>query len=308
MNKFLSCDWGTSSFRLRLVDAGTKEISGEVLSDEGMAETHQQWLASAKPASERMDFYKAKLNAAIHKMPVTIYEHLPVILSGMASSSIGMAELAYQKFPFTWDLSQWAVKKMERDKKFSHPLYLVSGFKTEDDVMRGEETLLLGCDVPDDGEKVFVFPGTHSKHVFVKNKTGVDFKTYMTGELFSLMAEKSILRTAVQKGMDEKAFAEGVQAVMDGNILHKFFGVRTRQLLQGTTPVSNYQWLSGLLIGTELKDLKGRDFPVYLVSGGQLKHSYRTGLELTALKGRIHDLNADDMLINGHCKIASHYF
>src|SRR5947199_855368 len=124
---------------------------------------------------------------------------MPVILSGMASSAIGMEELPYREFPFIWDLMQFPVKKIPVDENFSYPLYVISGFKTEKDVMRGEESLLLGCDISDDDERIFIFPGTHSKHVFIKNKTGTDFKTYMTGEFFQLLAEKSILRHAVAK-------------------------------------------------------------------------------------------------------------
>ncbi len=85
-------------------------------------------------------------------------------------------------------------------KNFRIPYILVSGFQTDTDIMRGEETKLLGFDIPDDEERIFIFPGTHSKHVFVKNKTGIDFKTYMTGELFNLMSEKSILRSCGSKG------------------------------------------------------------------------------------------------------------
>jgi 2-dehydro-3-deoxygalactonokinase len=57
---------------------------------------------------------------------------------------------------------------------------------------RGEETLLLGCDIVDEGEYIYIFPEP-IPHIFVKNKTAVDFKTYMTGEIFDLLTEKSIL-------------------------------------------------------------------------------------------------------------------
>ena len=173
--------------------------------------------------------------------------------------------------------------------------------------MRGEEIMLLGCEVIDDSEKIFIFPGTHSKHVFVKNKTGLDFKTYMTGEIFNLLAEKSMLRNAIKKGMDEKSFAEGFKTGLDENILHHVFKVRTRHLLQQTTPVSNYQYLSGLLIGAELKDLRDKDCPVYLVCGEHLKQAYLSGLELLGANRKIQYLNADDMLIKGHYKIADHF-
>jgi 2-dehydro-3-deoxygalactonokinase len=306
MNKFLSCDWGTSSFRLRLVEAGNGKVYSEMVSEIGISETWQQWISTKRPESERIHFYKSKLDVAIGQMPVLIDQDVPVILSGMASSSIGMTELPYQRFPFQWNPEQLLVQKMDADEACKHTIYLVSGFRTDDDVMRGEETMLLGLD-PDD-EMLIIFPGTHSKHVQVKQKAAIDIKTYMTGELFSLLAEKSILRGAVVVGTDEKSFADGFSEGLEDNLLHKIFKVRTRQLLQQTDPVSNFQWLSGLLIGAECKDLPGKNCPVYLVSSEHLKRSYLQALRLLDNKREIIYLPGDELLVKGHCKIAAHYF
>ena len=308
MDKFLSCDWGTSTFRIQLVDAVKREASAELKTNDGIADTHQQWLATGKPEAERIDFYRRKLGDAISRLSGDVVKSMPVILSGMASSSIGLAELPYQEFPFSWDLAQFPVKKINEDDKFSHPLYLVSGFKTDHDVMRGEESLLLGCDIPDNDEKIFIFPGTHSKHVFVKNKLGFDFKTYMTGEFFNLLAEKSILRHAVKKGTDEKSFSDGFKTGLGGNILHHAFMVRTRQLLHHANPVSGYQFLSGLLIGAELGQLKETHCPVYVVCSEHLKQAYLTALQLMESGREIFYLNADEMLLSAHCKIADTFF
>jgi 2-dehydro-3-deoxygalactonokinase len=308
MNKFLSCDWGTSSFRLRLVDTGIGKIYGETVSDMGISETWQEWISAKKPESERVQFYKSKLEIAIGQMPVLIEPDTPLILSGMASSSIGLAELPHQKFPFHWDLEQLLVQKLDADDTCKHAIYLVSGFRTDDDIMRGEETMLLGFNPTDDDEKIFIFPGTHSKHVRVTQKAAVDISTYMTGELFKLLTEKSILRTAVSMGNDEKSFAEGFFEGLEGNLLHKVFKVRTRQLLNQTDPVSNFQWLSGLLIGEELRELTGGNCPVYLVSSEHFKESYLNALHLLDKNRTIVYQPENDMLINGHCKIAAHYF
>jgi 2-dehydro-3-deoxygalactonokinase len=307
MNTFLSCDWGTSTFRLRLVKDGRK-IEGEVISDDGIAGTYQQWLATGKPESERIRFYRNGLEIFISKLRETGDENIPVICSGMVSSSIGLVDLPYRKFPFTWDVSQIMVKKLDGDAEFPRPVYVVSGFKTDADIMRGEEILLLGCDVEDEGEKIFIFPGTHSKHVFVKNKMGIDFKTYMTGEIFNLLSEKSILANAVRKGSDENSFIEGFSTGLQGNILQQAFRVRTRHLLEQSDPVSNYQYLSGLLISSELRDLKNSDCPVYLVAGEHLEHPYQLGLSLMGIKREIIFLNGSEMLLNGHCKLANFIF
>ena len=211
MKRFLSCDWGTSTFRLRLVDSVKKEICAELKTNDGIADIHQQWLNAERPETERIDFYRGKLSEAFSRISGEVEKNMPVILSGMASSSIGLTELPYKEFPFNWDLTLFPVKKINADENFSHPLYLVSGFRTDHDVMRGEESLLLGCDIIDNDEKIFIFPGTHSKHVMVKNKSGVHFKTYMTGEIFNLLAGKSILRHAVKKGQTKSLFRRALR-------------------------------------------------------------------------------------------------
>ena len=308
MNKFLSCDWGTSSFRIRLVDADTEEISGEVISDEGISDTFEQWLATGLPEQDRIPFYKTILKRYLGRFTETIDKDIPLICSGMISSSIGLVELPYRKFPFTWEVSQILVKKIDGSKELPNPLYVTSGFRTDTDIMRGEEMLLLGCDIREEDKKVFIFPGTHSKHVFVKNKKAVDFKSYMTGEIFSLLSERSILRKAVRMGSDKKSFMEGIETGLQGNILHHVFQVRTRQLLNQADPVSNYQFLSGLLIGAELSDLNEISSPIYLVAGNQLEEAYRLGLSLTGVNREINLLNGNEMLIRGHCKLMKEIF
>jgi 2-dehydro-3-deoxygalactonokinase len=78
-------------------------------------------------------------------------------------------------------------------------------------------------------------------------------------------------------------------------------------LLQQTGRESNYQYLSGLIIGTELKDLKGRNGPIYLVSNKLIKPGYLTGLKLMGVTSQIYYLDADEMLIRGHSKIAEYF-
>jgi 2-dehydro-3-deoxygalactonokinase len=307
MKKFLSCDWGTSSFRLRLVDPDTGEVHAELLTDDGIAMTHQRWLVAGKPASGRISFYRDIIKNSSSHLSGVMDKGLPVICSGMASASIGMIELPYQEFPFSWKASQIGVQKIPGDTEFPNDIFIVSGFKTGDDIMRGEETLLLGAGVEEPADHLFIFPGTHSKHVFVRNRIAVSFRTYMTGEFFNLLTEKSILKNVVRKGMDEISFEEGFRAGLQDNILHAAFQVRTRHLLAEKEPVSNYQYLSGLLIGTELRELKGHGYPVYLVSNSDLSHAYRHGFALMNDHRAVHYLPEDEMLVRGHCKIAELY-
>jgi len=85
-NVFLSCDWGTSSFRLRLIRIGDGEVLAETTEGKGIAAINNEWLNSGKAASERVEFYQEQLASAVAALR-TATAGLPIIISGMASSS-----------------------------------------------------------------------------------------------------------------------------------------------------------------------------------------------------------------------------
>ncbi len=101
MKRFLSCDWGTSSLRLRLVDAGNQEVLGEVVSNKGVLSIFNQWKNRGEDNNSRLRFYLDVLNEQIKKIEQQLLfplKGIPLIVSGMASSAIGMLELPYKNF------------------------------------------------------------------------------------------------------------------------------------------------------------------------------------------------------------------
>jgi 2-dehydro-3-deoxygalactonokinase len=168
--------------------------------------------------------------------------------------------------------------------------------------------MLLGCEIHD-GDWLIIFPGTHSKHVTVKNKVVVDFKTYMTGEVFDLLSNQSILSKSVQRNSNEhKAqFEKGVKEGAAGNLLNTAFHVRTNQLFNKNQPGENYHYLSGLVIGNELKDIRSGNEKIILAANQKFGELYSSAIEIiTGKKPELQD--ADELLIKGHCRIATRYF
>ena len=311
--QILSCDWGTTSFRLRLVNVKDGKILAEMNEGRGIAAVHNDWLQSNKPENDRVSFYKIILQSYIRKLHGGDLEGVPFIMSGMASSSIGIKELSYSKIPFDLggdSLNSLNVLKIVSDEECRHDILLVSGLKTNSDVMRGEETMLVGCDFGDNVETLAIFPGTHSKHAMVKNKILIDFKTYMTGEIFDLLANKSILAKSVIKSEGEKfssVFETGVKEGAAGNLLNTSFHVRTNQLFKTLSPEENYHYLSGLVIGTELKEISATNVNIHLVCGQGLMERYRMALQILMPNGKLQCHNADNALIEGHCRLANHF-
>jgi len=244
MNYFLSCDWGTSTFRLKLINAANGEAIAGEYSDQGIADTFARWKTTE---STREAFYLDVLNHHILSLEKKVnlkLDAVPVIVSGMASSSIGLMELPYSELPFDLSGSNLTIRGLPETSGFNHKITLISGVRSADDVMRGEETQLIGCTDPEQtviNDEIFVFPGTHSKHVHINNNQVTGFKTFMTGDFFELLSQKSILSTSVEKTNDLESpdqlssFKAGVEEGATNNLLSAAFKVRTNNLCLGLT-------------------------------------------------------------------------
>jgi 2-dehydro-3-deoxygalactonokinase len=296
----LCCDWGTTSFRLRLVERQNYEVLAEYLTKDGVAGTFRNW--KEQDEINRFDFYAEILKNSIKELAKKtsfILDTIPVIVSGMASSSIGMEELPYAELPFESNGSQASVKVFEDFNGKNAPLVLVSGLKSHEDVMRGEEAQLMGLlklneiSIQASEKIVFVFPGTHSKHITVKDRFVIDFQTFMTGEIYNILTEHSILKDSVLSGSgtvlmqpDEiKAFLKGVEISGTSALLHSLFTVRTGQLFGQFTKQQNSFYLSGLLIGSELRQLKDENYDrLVICSGKHLYEHYKRAAEAISLK------------------------
>ena len=299
-NCILSCDWGTSSFRLRLVDLHTHTILEEVLSGDGISLVYQAWKSNTQPSNiSRAKFYNQQLLQQIRKLnnhTHSDFNNIPLIISGMASSTLGLTYLPYAALPFDIDGSGLIIELLENNEQLPHDIYLISGVSNASDVMRGEETQLIGVFEllkqeleRTEKEIVLIFPGTHSKHIFVQHGQITGFTTFVTGELFALMNSKSILQESVTlPGADHvpdtdeiEAFKTGVRSAQSGSLIKDLFKVRANWLLKVYNKRQNYFYLSGLLIGAELSELEnGLQQQLVLCSGSHLYELYRIAFEV----------------------------
>jgi len=317
MQTFISCDWGTSALRVRLVDANTLNVIAQTESLQGISATFESWKNDSRNENGLLIFYQSALNKEIERLEQKVNHSLndvPLIISGMASSSIGMIELRYRKIPFDVDADDLNIKVIEASDGFRHQIILISGIRTEDDVMRGEETLLVGCiDENIREEQLFIFPGTHSKQVVVKDGIVVDFKTYMTGEFFELLSKKSILSNDVAEGNFSESglesFKKGVKDSLHSNLLHSSFLVRTNHLFDKLSKQENYFYLSGLLIGAELKEAMKNHENIILVSEPPLSKLYETAFEILKEKNSFLKVkNASEAVLKGQIRVCNKLF
>ena len=314
MKHFLSCDWGTSSFRLKLVETGSLRTVADVQNTQGIASINQSW-QTAKNEQNRFLFYASVIASAITILENKLNHSLsgvPVILSGMVSSTLGMIQLPYKQLPFKTDGSDLKVERVEATKDFGHDVFVISGVCSDSDVMRGEETQIVGAvDPSNKDEGLFILPGTHSKHIHVKNNVADTFRTYMTGELFAILSTNTTLTQGLVGGPendngDKESFIQGVKDSVNSNLLNGLFRVRTRFILDQLPASHNRNYLSGLLIGTEVKDLKGQRTSITVVSSN-MGSIYKTAMQTLDINVPL-TINSDpDVTVRGQSIIFANH-
>lgn len=278
---FISCDWGTSNFRLRLINTDTLEILRELKTDDGIKKMYNDYKKSLHVS--QIDFFSHYLKNQIKIFPEE-YQDSIIVIAGMASSNIGLKNLNYADFPFNLNGSNLSWKYLETDNNLN--IILISGVKCPTGMMRGEEIQAVGLEehlLPFE-KGILLLPGTHSKHITYENEAFLFLKNYMTGELFDLLSNKSILSNSVLNSLwDEtkmKAFKEGVLLGMKEGISSSLFNVRVRDVLEDFEKDDNYYFLSGLLIGDELSYLKEEKCKIILAAPNSIFKMYKIGLEL----------------------------
>lgn len=296
---FLSVDWGTTNFRLRLVERSSAKIIEELLSATGIKDLFLKW---RKEGGDREFVFLSFLKQQIDLLHSNISKDIEIVISGMASSSIGIHELPYATLPFYMNGYGLHIKQ------FKHPLFsfgykLISGVCSDSDVLRGEEVQIVGLAMKVDlsGKNIFILPGTHSKHLICENDKVIDFNTFMTGEMFQVIAEHTLLKDSIENpSLKPGNFAEFDEGVLRNNIglsiMNDLFKIRAWDLLGSRTSNQNYFYLSGLLIGAELSSLKSLHFDgIILCAGENLAGFYKRALQILGFMGKTKILDRIDV-------------
>jgi 2-dehydro-3-deoxygalactonokinase len=218
---------------------------------------------------------------------------MPVVACGMVGSRQGWVEAPYATVPCR-PLPAALVAAPVTDPRID--VRVVPGVRQLDpaDVMRGEETQIAGFLAAHPGfDGVICLPGTHSKWVHVSAGEIVSFRSFMTGELFELLATASVLRHTVGEGWDAEAFLQAVSDAMSRpeSIAARLFSIRAEALLKGLEASVARARLSGALIGLELAGARpywlGQD--VALVGAPRLSAIYAAALQAQGVPTRAAD-------------------
>ncbi len=304
---WIAVDWGTTNFRAWHFDAagevcdtvslpaGLNQISGRF--EPVLLDAVGPWLSHGYATS--------------------------VLIAGMAGARQGWMEAPYLDVPADLDdLHNQLCPVPGTDPRVDVSIVpgLCQRSPENPDVMRGEEVQLLGLTslFPDFSGPVCL-PGTHAKWVSIKGSTVTGFTTHMTGELYALIGEKSILGHSVdcQAAPDADGFAYGVATARRsrGVILPHLFDVRAGDLLLDRSPAWNAGYLSGLLIAaeivSELNHLSGGQTSdqsghrtIAIIAAGGLAGRYKAACEAMDIKTQL--IDGKDTTLAGLSAIHAH--
>jgi 2-dehydro-3-deoxygalactonokinase len=282
---FIAVDWGTTNRRAWRIEDGA--VAEELEDGRGV-----------------LSVAKTDFPAAVAEIRERLGDH-PMLMAGMIGSNRGWVEAPYVPCPA--DLAAIA-----ESLAWAEPgrTAIVPGLSSADppDVMRGEEVQILGAVatgmIP--GDCLVCHPGTHNKWAVVADGTLVRFHTVMTGEMFSLLKEHSILSDLLvdEMGLDD-AFRAGVSRGLEGNALTaELFSVRAGVLLGRHRKEDATDFTSGLLIGTDVAASLGEaaEREVFVMGRPDLTRLYAAAIAIAGREAR--EVNGEAAFLAGIKAIA----
>ena len=286
----IAADWGTSNLRIWGIDHRGQVID-TINNGKGMS--------SLIPS----EFEPYLISLIESWLPKEGNAKCPIIICGMAGAKNGWKEAAYLKAPCPPINKKKIIQVETDDQRIS--VSIVPGIMqtSPPDVMRGEETQIAGyLSKNPDFDGIICLPGTHTKWAHISANEIVSFKTFMTGEIFLSLSERSILKTSVQSNdFDSTSFLEAFEDTYSNPALlsSKLFGLRAADLLENTSTKFLKSKLSGYLIGCELAGAKsywlGQN--IIMIGNNDLCILYQKALKKLGMNATIE--NTKNVTLNG---------
>ena len=282
---FLIVDWGTTNFRAFAINH-ENDVHAQIELPMGLKQVNDGSFAN-------------ELERVLEPW-ILGYQELPIYMAGMVGSANGWIDVPYVNTPTS--ISKLAGKTYVFTLPWGAKSYIVPGVSHETgngefDVMRGEEVQIFGLiNKVNNGSFSAILPGTHSKHVLVQDKQLVRFNSYMTGELFSAIRDHTIIgRDLPTQNQSLSAFVKGVQSGQSGGVTSQIFKARTAKIFTQIEDSEVDDFLSGILIGSELKELDSAS--TYLIGNEKLCCRYQLACDTTNKTSEFH--SGDECFIDG---------
>ncbi len=275
----VAIDWGTSSFRLWVLNSAV-QVLDTVSGPFGMANV-------------AADAFNEVLESKLQELQIAV--DVPVIICGMAGAAQGWIDAGYVTVPNSLSaIAQFAVDAPGTLRNVKILPGAASALDSIPDVMRGEETILMGALLAKTDGTVCL-PGTHSKWAKLENGVLTSFTTALTGELFALLQTNSTLSPYLQNsvsdlqessGANNEVYCQAVEQSLTNpeKTLQHLFSIRAAGLRLGRNSEDSSAALSGYLIGLEIAGMRSTfTGPITLISGEPQRSLYTKALQLAGL-------------------------
>jgi 2-dehydro-3-deoxygalactonokinase len=290
-------DWGTTNRRAWAVDR-----DGQILDQH----KDDQGLLGVKDRA-----FEASFRGFIGDWLKNAAPAAPIVMAGMVGSKLGWCEAPYVATPAGFsELAENLVALPDLD---GHPIRIAPGLSARldgrPDVMRGEECQLYGLWLQTRTHLLCVLPGTHSKWAVIGDGGVGGFRTYMTGEFFAQLTSSGTLAQLMPPNAphDEAAFHRGLavsEGASAGGLLNLLFSVRSLGLFGELPGAALASYLSGLLIGAELRDATAsvNRGTVAVIGSSRMTELYVSALGAIGVNGQA--IDGDPLLITALLAIA----
>ena len=279
--KWIAADWGTTHIRAWAIGEEDNVLAFRE-SNEGMKDLQQNQF---EPVLLKL------IESWLDDTKVTT-----VMACGMVGSKQGWVETPYLKTPCVPIDNQQLAIATTKDNRIK--VNFVPGVMQNNlaDIMRGEETQIAGfINKNPDFNGVVCLPGTHTKWVNVKEGQITSFNTFMTGELFGVISNHTLIRHSISiKGWNQAGFEAGIHEGFNkpGSIASDLFSLRAESIVNDLDRDEARSTLSGLLLGVELNGAQSywENNNVTIIGSQLLSNNYHQGLKILGGKSQLFSL------------------
>lgn len=271
MSKYITIDGGTTNTRIRLVSEG--KITAVKKFGVGAGKCTDD-------SSALRNVIKEGICEIIAENGIDESEICCIIASGMLTSEFGLYPLPHAIAPVGISELHETTEKVILDDISQIPFVFIRGVKIESenlsssDMMRGEETELMGLSDKIDGDAVYILPGSHSK-IIKTDKDGKisDFSTLLTGEMLSALSKNTILKGSFDPesaAVNSEYLKKGFLFCREHGINKSLFKVRVLKNNFSATGDEAYSFFFGVVLCGEIEEIL-KFSPKKIIIGGNCR-------------------------------------
>ena len=280
---FLAIDWGTTNRRVYRIEKGL--VTQKIQDARGIL-------------SLKKRDYEGELTAIRQALG-----DYPLLMAGMVGAAIGWQEVPYVEAPANLDIFAHSLTYL--DERTAIVPGMTCDYQGRVDVMRGEEVQFLGAMQNNLTNSIDIMcqPGTHNKWAWpCPNGTITHFITAMTGEMFALLKNHSLLAGLLEGDVEDgPAFRKGLEESHNADLLSQIFNIRAQLLRKKLNPDQAAAYTSGLLIGSDVSARSVKDQKVLLLADGILEKLYTVAISEKG--GQLIQYKSEQAFVSGITKI-----